>query len=119
MITINPNTYNGFDILCRVYENQDPSYWCSANRDESKQISVEVLFARRTFPRKRHKRASVWMPLGAADFIIKNLIKKDYISNYNIAICNELPNQVGFLTSCRECFDIALERVCRENNIEI
>ena len=117
MVTINPNTYNGFDILCRVYENQSQSYWRSANRDESEQICVEVLFARKTFPRKRHKRASVWMPIGAAEFMIKNI--KKYICVYKIAICNELPNQVGFLTSCRESFDIAFERVCRENNLEI
>ena len=50
MITINPNTYDGFDILCRVYENQSQSYWRSVNRDESEQICVEVLFACKTFP---------------------------------------------------------------------
>lgn len=117
MITINPNTYNGFDILCRVYENQSQSYWKNSNRDEHEQICVEVLFSRKIFPNIKHKQGCVWMPLGAAQFIIENI--KDYIYNYNIAICNELPNQVGVLTSCRECFDTALERVCRENNINI
>ena len=115
MITINPNTYNGFDILCRVYENQDQSYWRSSNRDESKQICVEVLFARKTFPDIENERAYAWLPLGAAQFIIENI--KNYICNYNIAICNELPNQVGVLTSCRENFDIAFKRVCEENNL--
>lgn len=41
MITINPNTYDGFDILCRVYENQSQEYWRSVNRDESEQICVD------------------------------------------------------------------------------
>lgn len=117
MITINPNTYNGFDILCRVYENQDQSYWRSLSRDESKQICVEVLFARKTFPDVENKRACAWLPLGAAQFIVENI--KNYIYNYNIAICNELPNQVGVLTSCKECFDIAFKRVCEENNYEL
>ena len=117
MITINPNTYDGFDILCRVYENQSQSYWRSYNRDESEQICVEVLFATKIFPGIKSKQAYAWVPLGAAQFIIENI--KDYINNYNIAVCNELPNQVGILTSCRECFDIAFERVCRENNIEL
>ena len=47
MITINPNTYNGFDILCRVYENQSQSYWRSINRDENKQICVRVFLNKR------------------------------------------------------------------------
>lgn len=119
MITINPNTYDGFDILCRVYENQSQSYWRSRNRDEKEQICVEVLFARRTFPNIKHKRACVWVPLGAAQFIIENIKNYFYNDKYNIAICNELPNQVGILTSCSECFDIALKRVCEENNLEI
>lgn len=55
--------------------------------------------------------------LGPAQFIIENI--KDYIYKYNIAVCNELPNQVGVLTSCRENFDNAFERVCRENNYEL
>lgn len=117
MITINPNTYNGFDILCRVYENQSQSYWRSVNRDESEQICVEVLFACKTFPDIENKQAYAWLPLGAAQFIIENI--KDYIYKYNIAVCNELHNQVGVLTSCRECFDNAFERVCRENNYEL
>ena len=117
MITINPNTYNGFDIVCRVYENQSQSYWRSRNRDEKEQICVEVLFATKTFPDIKSKGACVWVPLGAAQFMIENI--KDYINNYNIAVCNELPNQVGILTSCRECFEIAFERVCRENNYEL
>ena len=117
MITINPNTYNGFDILCRVYENQSQSYWRSDNRDESRQICVEVLFASKTFPDIENNRATTWSPLGSAQFIIENI--KNYIYKYNIAVCNELPYQVGVLTSCRECFDIAFERVCRENNYEL
>ena len=117
MITINPNTYNGFDIVCRVYENQSQSYWRSRNRDEKEQICVEVLFATKTFPDIKSKGATAWLPLGAAQFMIENI--KDYINNYNIAICNELPNQVGVLTSCRENFDMAFERVCRENNYEL
>lgn len=117
MITINPNTYNGFDIVCRVYENQSQSYWRSRNRDEKEQICVEVLFATKTFPDIKNKGATAWLPLGAAQFIIENIT--DYIYKYNIAVCNELPNQVGVLTSCRENFDIAFERVCRENNYEL
>ena len=117
MITINPNTYNGFDIVCRVYENQSQSYWRSRNRDEKEQICVEVLFATKTFPGVKGKAATAWLPIGAAQFMIENI--KDYIYKYNIAVCNELPNQVGVLTSCRENFDIAFERVCRENNVEL
>lgn len=117
MITINPNTYNGFDILCRVYENQSQSYWRSANRNENEQICVEVLFACKTFPDAENKQATCWLPIGAAQFMIENI--KDYIDKYNIAVCNELPYQVGVLTSCRENFDNAFERVCRENNYEL
>ena len=69
------------------------------------------------FPDIENKQATAWLPLGAAQFMIENI--KDYIYKYNIAVCNELPNQVGVLTSCRENFDIAFERVCRENNYEL
>ena len=117
MITINPNTYDGFDILCRVYENQSQSYWRSANRNENEQICAEVLFAYKTFPDAENKQATAWLPIGATQFIVENI--KDYIHKYNIAVCNELPYHVGVLTSCRENFDIAFERVCRENNVEL
>ena len=72
MITINPNTYDGFDILCRVYENQSQSYWRSINRNESEQICVEVLFAYRTFPDTENKQAHAWLPIGA-DLLLDRL----------------------------------------------
>ena len=62
MITINPNTYDGFDILCRVYENQSQSYWRSINRNESEQICVDVLFAYKIFPDTENKQATAWLP---------------------------------------------------------
>ena len=83
MITINPNTYNGFDILCRVYENQSQSYWRSVNRDENKQICAEVLFSCKTFPDAENKQATAWLPIGAAQFMIENIKDRD---NYEIII---------------------------------
>ena len=31
MIKLNPESYEGLDILCRVYENQDKEYWKDNN----------------------------------------------------------------------------------------
>ena len=100
-----------------MYENQSQSYWRSANRDENKQICVEVLFSCKTFPDGENKQVYAWLPIGAAQFMIENI--KDYIDKFYFAVCNELPYQVGVLTSCRENFDNAFERVCRENNYEL
>jgi len=79
MIIRNPPTYNGFDILCRVYENQSREYWINPYRDENEQICVEVLFSNRSNINEKNKRACAWLPIGAAEFIVQNI--KPYIND--------------------------------------
>ena len=112
MIIRNPKTYENLDILCRVYENQDPNYWTNANRDEKQQICVEVLFANRSGIKEANKRATAWLPIGAADFMVENI--KPYINTKRIGICNELPSCVGWLTSVNSSFESAFDRVYTE-----
>ena len=107
MITFNPKSYDGFDILCRVYKNQNPNFWSNPEWDEKEQISVEVLFNNKM--RRKGKRGSCWLPRGAAAFIAKH-IKQYKGKNKNIAICNELDDNIGVLTSCRENFDIRMRQ---------
>jgi hypothetical protein len=87
------------DILIRVYESQNP------NVPESDQIVGEVLFKD-----KPHIRASAWLPKGIAEFINSELLKIED-KNYNIHISNELPYQVGVLTSCKENFDLYMNKL--------
>ena len=88
------------DILVRVYENQDP------NHGEKEQIASEVLFKEHC--NHDHERFTSWLPRGAVVAIVQvlnNLPK----NNYKVQISNELPNEVGVLTSCRDNFDRSKE----------
>lgn len=112
MIIRNPQTYQGLEILCRVYENQNRYYWLDPHRDESKQICVEVLFSNESGIDEENKQAYAWLPIGAAEFIVQNI--KTYINTKRIGICNELPYHVGVLTSVNTSFESAFDRVLRE-----
>ena len=112
MIIRNPETYENLDILCRVYENQTPNYWSNVNRDEKQQICVEVLFSNRSGINDTNKRATAWLPIGAAEFMVENI--KPYITTKRIGICNELPSCVGYLLSVNSSFEDAFDRVYTE-----
>ena len=109
MIKLNPESYEGLDILCRVYENQDKQYWEDEKaRDEKEQICAEVLFSNTSGIEKNHQRCTCWLPRGAAKFIAQEI--KEYKDTEVIGICNELSNNIGVLTSCRENFENSLKR---------
>lgn len=88
------------DVLVRVYENQNPS------RDEKSQVSVEVLF-RNGLGIENH-RATAWLPRGAAVFAVMKL-KEFGKPGMKVQVANELPDNIGVLTSCRENWQNALE----------
>lgn len=88
------------DVLIRVYDNQSSTF------DEKEQICSEVLF--KPYLNKEHERFTSWLPRGAVNAIVQVLNSlKD--NDLKIQISNELPNNVGVLTSCRENFDNSLE----------
>lgn len=111
-ITLNPPTYEDVDILCRVYENQNKEYWRNEReRDEREQIVAEVLFANH-MPYE-HRRATAWLPRGAANFIVGELV--EFVNtDYKVAICNELKNNIGVLTSCFDNFEGAIRYEIRK-----
>ena len=86
------------DILVRVYENQ------SRHHDEKEQCVGEILF--RPKMKREHIRFTAWLPRGLVEAIKKHFsaIKGDY----TVQIANELPDNIGVLTSCRENFDVRL-----------
>lgn len=106
-INLNPESYDGFDVLCRVYRNQDEDYWNQKEkfRDEKQQICVEVLF--RNGIDKEHQRATCWLPRGAAAFMGQEL-NKIRSQHYDVGIFNELDDCIGVLTSCRRNFEFAI-----------
>lgn len=111
-IIFNPPTYEGVDILCRVYENQNEEYWRNEReRDESEQIVAEVLFA--DHMPYEHRFASAWLPRGAANFIVGELVEF-MNTDYKVAICNELKDEIGVLTSCFDNFEHAIRNEIRE-----
>lgn len=107
-IDLNPKSYDDFDILCRVYRNQNQEYWnqMEKDRDETEQICSEVLF--RKGINIDHQRATCWLPRGAAAFIGQEL-NKIKNKNYKVGIFNELDDNIGVLTSCRRNFEYAIE----------
>lgn len=92
---------DNIDILVRVYENQD-----FENTDENKQICSEILFKK--YLGKEHIRATSWLPRGAVVFIVKTLNELGK-NDYTVQISNELEDNIGVLTSCRDNFDNSLE----------
>lgn len=114
-IDLNPTNYNNYDVICRVYKNQDPTYWRNEKtRNEQDQIAVEVLFSKKL--NKEHQRATAWLPRGAANFIAQELTKIKN-KNYKVGIFNELDDCIGVLTSCRRNFDISINEELKENKI--
>jgi len=85
------------DILVRVYEAQGES-------SEKEQCVGEVLFRSRL--NRDHIRFTAWLPRGLVS-AIKNAFKS-IKGNFTVQISNELPDQIGALTSCQENFDIRL-----------
>lgn len=116
-IILNPPTYDGIDILCRVYANQNEEYWRNEReRDERKQICAEVLFANH-MPYE-HRRATAWLPRGAANFIVGELV--EFVNtDYKVAICNELKDNIGVLTSCFDNFEHAIRNEIRSRLKEV
>jgi hypothetical protein len=92
------NDYNGADILVRVYDNQDEYY------KEDEQIVCEVLFKDR-----EPRRAKSWLPKGASNFIA-GVLKPLPKEGKTIIISNELPLNVGVLTSCKLNFDNSIKK---------
>lgn len=90
------------DILVRVYESQ-------VNCDEKEQCCGEILF--KPYLNRQHIRFTSWLPRGLVEAI--NLYFKDISGDYFVQISNELPDNIGVLTSCSENFDIRLKN---ENN---
>lgn len=85
------------DILVRVYEAQRET-------DEKSQCVGEIRF------RPRLKREPVqftaWLPRG-----LVAALKKEFAEikgNYTVQISNELPGEIGVLTSCGRDFDWSL-----------
>jgi hypothetical protein len=89
------------DVLIRVYENQQPGI-C----EEKDQICSEILFKEHTG--QDHLRFTSWLPRGAVNAIVSNL-NKFAKKKWKAQLSNELPSEVGVLTSCRENFDNSLE----------
>ena len=87
------------DILVRVYENQSSYY------KEEEQCVGEILF--RPKLQREHIYFSAPFPRGLVEAIDKAFEK--IVGDYIIQISNELPYQIGVLTSCDEHFDIRLK----------
>lgn len=98
------------DVLIRVYENQ------SKNRDEKDQICSEILFKEHT--EQDHLRFTSWLPRGAVNAIVSNL-NKFAKKKWKAQLSNELTDQVGVLTSCRENFDRSMEWDGLDKSIKI
>lgn len=96
------SNYNNCDVLIRVYNSQ------TEHPKEEEQIVGELLFKD-----KPHQRCTAWLPKGVANFISQELIK---IKNetLRIHISNELPFQVGVLTSCKQNFDISIKEELKD-----
>lgn len=89
------------DVLCRVYPNQDPN-----NTNEKEQVCADVLF--KAHLKREHKRATAWLPRGAVAFIVQELNKLGK-NSYKVQISNELTDNVGVLTYCRDNFKQSME----------
>ena len=115
-IDLNPTNYSNYDVICRVYRNQDPNYWRNEKtRNEKDQIAVEVLFSKKL--NKEPQRATAWLPRGAANFIAQELLKIKN-KNYKVGIFNELDDCIGVLTSCRRNFNISISEELSKNKGE-
>jgi hypothetical protein len=88
------------DVLVRVYENQ------SGHCDEKDQICSEILFKEHT--NQDHMRFTSWLPRGAVNAIVSSL-NQFAEEKWDVQVSNELANQVGVLTSCRENFEKSME----------
>lgn len=98
------------DVLIRVYENQ------SKTRDEKDQICSEILFKEHTG--QNHLRFTSWLPRGAVNAIVLNLNKFSK-KKWKAQLSNELTNEVGVLTSCRENFDNSMEWEGLDSSIKV
>ena len=87
------------DILVRVYENQ------ASDCREEEQCVGDILF------RPKLQRENIYFsaphPRGLVEAIGK--VFEKIVGDYTIQISNELPYQIGVLTSCGEHFDIRLK----------
>ena len=92
------------DILARVYENQDV-----ANQNEQEQICFDILF--KPHLAIQHIRGTAWLPRGAVAGIVEalNIVNAEGENNYLVQISNELPDDVGALTHCRQNFNQSVE----------
>lgn len=88
------------DILVRVYENQ------SSRSGENEQCVGEILF--RPELKREHIRFTSRLPRGLIEAIKWHL--KGIIGDYIVQIANELPDNIGVLTSCRDNFNIRLQK---------
>jgi hypothetical protein len=96
-ILMNSDYLNEADIIVRVYETQRAV-------SEKEQCAGEILFHPRIS--KSNVRFTAWLPRGLVEGI-KNAFKT-ISGNFTVQISNELPDQIGVLTSCREHFDTRL-----------
>lgn len=117
VICFNATDYKNCDVLIRVYENQAKIH------SEEKQCVGEILFSNDLVARTKNKdyehyRVAAMLPRGVAEGIvtrIKEILPS--LKNLTINVCNEFPNKVGALTSCRENFDLSFQRSLKENRI--
>lgn len=98
------------DVLIRVYENQ------SETHGEKDQICSEILFKEHTG--QNHLRFTSWLPRGAVNAIVSNL-NKFAKKKWKAQLSNELTNEVGVLTSCRENFDNSMEWEGLDSGIKV
>lgn len=95
------NVYlKNIDVLVRVYGNQ--SEYC----DEKDQICSEILF--KEYTNQNHMRFTSWLPRGAVNAIVFNL-NKFAKEKWTVQVSNELTDQIGVLTSCRDNFEKSME----------
>jgi len=95
----NDGYLDDIDILCRVYKNQDD------NCPENEQIASEVLF--KPHMDREHSQALSWLPQGAAHHIVEVL--NTVQGQYKVQVSNELTDNIGVLTSCRDNFTVSRE----------
>ena len=88
------------DVLVRVYDNQ------SEKHTEQEQIACEVLF--KPHVGLQHQQVTSWLPRGAVHFVV-GVLNQLRDRDLKVQISNELPDNVGVLTSCRENFENARE----------
>lgn len=108
VLTHNSEYLKEAKVLVRVYENQNPE------APEKEQVVGEVLF--RNPSTEEPVCFTAWLPRGLAHGVVEAL-RKYAQKEWVVQVSNELPYQVGVLTSCIENFDNVLKRVLHEGGL--